>query len=247
MDRAVLKVGELARRTGLSVRALHYYDEIGLLSPSQHNASGHRLYTAAEIERLQQIKSLRQLGLSLAEIKCCLDGADFSLERAMELNIARLEEQIETQRRLSVRMQRMRDKLRRSEEVSVGELVETIGEMINMEKFYTVEQLEQLKERRAEIGEEQIRQVEEEWNELIEEVRVEIGRGTDPTSDGVKAIARRWLDLSRTTVEGFTGGDAGIRESLSAFQRDDPTFGGRIDREVVEYIGAALAALQSPE
>ncbi len=64
-----IKVGELARRTGVSVRTLHYYDEIRLLSPSGHTASGHRLYTTREPRRLQQIVSLRQLGFSLEEIR----------------------------------------------------------------------------------------------------------------------------------------------------------------------------------
>ena len=63
MEPTAIKVGEVAKRTGLSVRTLHHYDEIGLLSPSRRTASGHRLYGAGELARLQQIKSLRQLGL----------------------------------------------------------------------------------------------------------------------------------------------------------------------------------------
>src|SRR5262245_8034255 len=68
-----LRVGELARRTGVSVRTLHYYHEIGLLAPSEQSHTGHRLYTAADVARLQQIVSLRQLGLSLDQIGACLD------------------------------------------------------------------------------------------------------------------------------------------------------------------------------
>src|ERR1700710_184733 len=64
-----MKVGELARRTGVSVRTLHYYDEIGLLSPSLHSAAGHRVYGVREITKLQQIRSLQQLGFSLKEIR----------------------------------------------------------------------------------------------------------------------------------------------------------------------------------
>ena len=59
MRSAPRKVGELARQTGLSVRTLHYYDEIGLLSPSYRTETGYRLYAAVDIARLQQIKSLR--------------------------------------------------------------------------------------------------------------------------------------------------------------------------------------------
>ena len=65
------KVGELAARTGLTVRTLHHYDAIGLLCPSDrtgsaHN-SGHRLYTAADVARLHQLVCLKQLGFSLEQ------------------------------------------------------------------------------------------------------------------------------------------------------------------------------------
>src|SRR6201988_5498959 len=66
-----LKVGELAKRTGLTVRTLHHYDEIGLLKPSLHTEAGHRLYTAADVARLQQVLSLRQLGFSLEQVGGC--------------------------------------------------------------------------------------------------------------------------------------------------------------------------------
>jgi branched-chain amino acid transport system permease protein len=61
----VWKVGELANRTGITVRTLHHYDEIGLLTPSERSRSGYRLYTEPDIVRLQQILSLRHLGFSL--------------------------------------------------------------------------------------------------------------------------------------------------------------------------------------
>ena len=70
------KAGELAKQTGLSVRTLHYYDEIGLLSPSQRTEAGHRLYTADDIVRLQQVKSLRHLGFTLKEIRDYLNRPD---------------------------------------------------------------------------------------------------------------------------------------------------------------------------
>ena len=89
-----LKVGELARRTGLTVRTLHHYDEIGLLKPSLHTAAGHRLYTAADIARLQQVLSLRQLGFSLEQVRDCLDRPGFSPLEVIRLHVARLLEQI---------------------------------------------------------------------------------------------------------------------------------------------------------
>src|SRR5689334_2659968 len=106
------KVGELAQRTGLSVRTLHWYDEIGLLTPSCHTETGHRLYTAADVARLQQIKSLRQLGLSLEEVRDCLERGDFSPLDLIERHLARLREQMELQRRLCERLEAIAAPLR---------------------------------------------------------------------------------------------------------------------------------------
>src|SRR6201988_5280420 len=94
-----LKVGELAQRTGLTIRTLHHYDEIGLLKPSLHTDAGHRLYTAADVARLQQVLSLRQLGFGLEEIRDCLDRPGFSPLEVIGMHVARLREQIELQRK----------------------------------------------------------------------------------------------------------------------------------------------------
>ncbi|OPG14868.1 MerR family transcriptional regulator, partial [Ferroacidibacillus organovorans] len=53
------KVGELAKLTGITIRALHHYDQIGLLVPFLHSGAGHRLYSGKDIARLQQIISLK--------------------------------------------------------------------------------------------------------------------------------------------------------------------------------------------
>lgn len=66
-------VGEVARAAGVTVRALHHYEEIGLLVPSARTSSGYRLYGQADLERLQQILFYRELGLSLASIGVLLD------------------------------------------------------------------------------------------------------------------------------------------------------------------------------
>src|SRR5919199_3870124 len=87
-------VGELARRTGLTVRTLHHYDEIGLLAPSQRSGAGYRQYTAKDVARLQHIESLRALGFGLGEIRDCLTRPDFSPLRAVRLHLAALRQRI---------------------------------------------------------------------------------------------------------------------------------------------------------
>jgi phosphoribosylaminoimidazole-succinocarboxamide synthase len=68
-------VGELAHQAGVSVRTLHHYDEIGLVSPTR-SAAGHRRYTEPDVARLTQVVALRSLGLSLGEIRRCLDSGE---------------------------------------------------------------------------------------------------------------------------------------------------------------------------
>ena len=70
----LLKVGELAQRTGLTVRALHHYDEIGLLKPSGRSEAGYRLYSQADVQRLHAIQTMRQMGLALNDITQLLEG-----------------------------------------------------------------------------------------------------------------------------------------------------------------------------
>ena len=196
-----LKVGELAQRTGLTVRTLHHYDAIGLLKPSLHTAAGHRLYTAGDVARLQHIRSLRQLGFSLEQIGDVLDRPGFSPLEVVRLHVARLREQIEAQRRLCARLEALADHLGRAEEVSAEEFLRTIEVMTMIENLYTPEQLEQFAEVGRRVGPEEIRAVEQEWTALLAEVRA--SRDLDPASPQAQALARRWDELTERTMRGY--------------------------------------------
>lgn len=69
-------VGELARRSGVSVRTLHHYDEIGLVLPSARNSAGYRVYGQRDLERLQRVLAYRELGFPLEQIGPLLDDPD---------------------------------------------------------------------------------------------------------------------------------------------------------------------------
>ena len=243
------KVGELAKQTGLSIRTLHYYDEIGLLSPSRRTESGHRLYVAGDVARLQQVKSLQYLGFSLEEIRETLDRPDFSARRVIELHLSRLREQIELQQKLRERLEKIAARLSPAEEVSAEEFVQTM-EVIRMserlEKYYTPEQLEELEERKRAIGEERIQQVEAEWPELMEQVRAEMDAGTDPSDERVQRLAKRWMEL----VWEFTGGNPEIGRSVRNVWQQEETIHG-VDtgsmREMMEYISRAMTASKKPK
>jgi DNA-binding transcriptional MerR regulator/uncharacterized glyoxalase superfamily protein PhnB len=89
------RIGELARAAGLTVRTLHYYDQIGLLEASARSASGHRLYSDADVERLYRICLLRRLGLPLGEIARALDDPAWSLQSALAAHMVALDRRLE--------------------------------------------------------------------------------------------------------------------------------------------------------
>ncbi len=196
-----LKVGELARRTGLTVRTLHHYDEIGLLRPSLHTGSGHRLYTAADVARLQQVLSLRGLGFSLEEIRACLDRPEFSPLRVLRLHVARLREQIALQQRLCAGLEGLARYCEAAGEVPAEEFLRTIEVMTMIEKLYTPEQMKQFEEVGKQVGPDEIKAVEEGWTALLAEVRA--NRDLDPASPAAQELGRRWEELTQRTMRGY--------------------------------------------
>jgi len=237
-----LKVGELAGQTGVTVRSLHYYDEIGLLSPSDHTPSGHRLYTASDVVRLQQIKSLQQLGFSLDEIRSCLNGSQCSPRQVIALHLERLRQRIELEQRLCSLLQAVDESLRAMETPSLEGLIQTIEVIQMMEKYYTPKQLEKLSERRQALGDEGMRKAQESWTTLLEEIRAAMARGADPASPTAQALYDRYRGL----IEQFTGGDAGIEASLREMYRQEPDIakphGYSHDPKMMEYLGKIAEA-----
>lgn len=84
-------VNEVSKLTGVSVRALHHYDAIGLLKPTQVTDAGYRLYDDTALARLQTILLFRELQFPLKEIKSILDSPDFNREQALQQQIGLLE------------------------------------------------------------------------------------------------------------------------------------------------------------
>jgi DNA-binding transcriptional MerR regulator len=233
-----MKVGEVAKRTGLSVRTLHYYDEIGLLSPAEYTASRHRLYGAPELLRLQQIKSLRQLGFSLEEIRGMLDDASLSPRQVLTMHAARLRAQIVERERLAVLLESLAVSFSSADTLSVDMLIQAIEGITMIEKEFTPEELREIKARGEQLGAAHIREVEAEWPRLIARVRAEMEKGTDPTSETVRALAKRWGELVRE----FTGGNPSIEQKMRARFAMEPDVRQRtgLDPVLMEYVGRAM-------
>lgn len=245
MSNATWTIGQLAKRTGMSVRALRHYDEIGLLSPLRRTDSGYRLYVGEDIRRLHRIKTLRQLGFSLPEIKDLLDRAGASPRQLVDDHLRHLHEHIALEQRLCERLDGLARRLSAAENVSSEDFLDTI-EVMSMvehsEKYYTPEQLAWLQARAETVGAERIRQVEAEWPELIAQVRAEMERGTDPREERVQHLAARWKGL----IGEFTGGNPEIEASLRTMYANEPQVRQHtgVEADVVDYITKALAAAE---
>ncbi|MGP4081101.1 MerR family transcriptional regulator [Pseudalkalibacillus sp. R45] len=137
-DNVVWKVGELAELTGITVRTLRYYDQIGLLSPSYYSDSGYRLYDDRDLSRLQQILSLKDVGLSLEEIKGILSDTNYDPAEVVSLQIDRLKENIRIQQKLLKELQNVSGLMQTKEPLTVGNFTELFGMMKKShEKFFS--------------------------------------------------------------------------------------------------------------
>ena len=231
----VWKIGELARRTGLTVRTLHHYDEIGLLSPAERSDGGHRVYDEADVQRLYRIVSLRSLGFPLDAIARALDSKTFDPKEAVDDHLRRLEAQIAQEQQLLDKLRTLRERL------DADDFLTTIEEITMRERYYTPEQLDQLDQRRQALGEDAIKDVEREWGEIFATLKQEMESGTDPADPRLRPIG----DRSRELIEMFTGGDPGIQASLKRMyetEGSEKASRGMADPAVFEYLARVNAA-----
>jgi len=233
----VWKIGELARRTGLTVRTLHHYDEIGLLSPAERSDGGHRVYAEADVQRLYRIVSLRSLGFPLDAIAQALDSQAFDPKAAVDDHLRRLEAQIAQEQQLLDKLRRLRQRL------DADDFLTTIEELTMRERYYTPEQLDQLEQRRHALGEDAIKDVEREWAEIFATLKQELDNGTHPADPRLRPIGER----SRELIEMFTGGDPGIQAGLKRMydtEGPEKASRGMADPAVFEYLAQVNAAAQ---
>ncbi len=212
------RVGELARVAGVTVRTLHHYDELGLLTPSERTHGGHRLYTGRDVERLYRLLALRSLGLPLDEIGTLLEDNADGVAETVRRHLETVERQAQALDALRTRLTRLLAALDRGEE-SGQRILDALEAMSMFEKYYTPEQLQQLEERRQQLGPEQIKAVEDEWKALYAQVREHREKGTDPADPAVQALVTRSGEL----IQMFTGGDPGIAASLKRmYEQEGP-------------------------
>ncbi len=182
-----LKVGELARRSGLTVRTLHHYHAIGLLTPSARADNGYRLYGRDDIARLHQIQALRRFGLPLAEIGAYLDQPDTPLDEIIAKQIAMLDRQIQQASRLRERLAQLQGQLAQGREPELADWLTTLELMTMYDKYFSPDELARLPMYRSNQN------ADPAWLALIQEVQAQMDGGVPPEQAQPRALALRWM------------------------------------------------------
>jgi Predicted transcriptional regulators len=198
-DQPAYTIGEFARLTGLSVRTLHYYDEIGLLKATKDTSSGHRKYDREDLLTIQRIVCFKFMGCSLDTIKELMQKEQYGSDLASVLQMQRTE--LEKQRaRLDTALNavgRVSAMLERGEEVDGGVLASLIHSIQTepeqrewLERHLPPDTVNGLFERAPE----EMEALDREFIEMAKEVKRLMGRPADDPE--VQALIERQMKLS---------------------------------------------------
>jgi DNA-binding transcriptional MerR regulator len=240
MENRSWKIGEIAKRTGLTIRSLHHYDQIGLFSPSRVTESGHRLYTDTDVTRLHQIISLKQLGFALEEVKVMINNPDYNLTDMLKMQLSRLNEQISMLVELRVRLHDIFELLDSGQSVSSGRFMMAMQMMkIIQSPHFKPGQAEEIKNLFKSLGENELEKSYAEGQRLISEFRKYKKMGKLPDDPEVASLAERW----KQEVDSFVPADAEFTQSAEQYYSENPEDAVQhgIDGELYEYIKKAVS------
>ena len=223
-----MKIGELAKHAGLTVRTLHHYDSIGLLSPPARSRGGFRAYGKSEIIRLYRIQALKQLGCSLPEIAALLKTPQLSPLQMISQQLSLLDAQslrINAQRR---KLRSLGEEISRGTDAGLSDWLQILELTALYEKHFSAAELRRLRVHRQKAAVD----LYAEWPKLISLVQAAIDRKLVPESDEAQALALRWMQLAAQT----TGNQPSLARKLRAVQQAEP--------RIQELNGATAAVIK---
>jgi len=227
----LLSVGELAKRSGLTIRTLHHYDSIGLLVPSSRSDAGYRLYDRTNIERLHRIQALRRLGLSLADIGNTLSGPQVPLTEVIDRQLTHIERELTQALRLKRQLIELRTQLAAGQAPDLAQWLDTL-ELMNMyENYFSPEELSRfplLNDADAQA----------EWSAMVDLVQSMIDRQVPPDAHEAQILGLRWM----RTLQRDTGNNADFLSRLDKMHASEPALqvSSRITPEVQKFVRQAV-------
>jgi MerR family transcriptional regulator, thiopeptide resistance regulator len=232
----------LAAATGLTVRALRHYDEIGLLRAGERTSAGHRRYTERDLHRLYRIRALRGLGLSLDEVAAVLDGPGGDLRGVLLAQLDALEQHARRAARLAQRLRELLGRLDDATEPDAEDFLTSLELMSMFESYFSQQQRDDLVARRDALGPEAVEAAQREWAALVTEGIVLVREDPAPDDARVRALLRRWDEIGAR----FHGADEGLTGAARTMWTDNAAeLAGRLPwppaelRALVELLGRA--------
>jgi DNA-binding transcriptional MerR regulator len=253
----VYTVSEVAKASGVSVRALHHYDEIGLLKPGHVGENGYRYYGRDELLRLQQVLFHRELGLPLEEIRRVLDDPGFDRVAALRAHRVRLMAEAKRYRELDKTLDATLSELEGETDVKDQDIFKGFDANLQAEhEAWLVERYGDQMQTRIDEAKAQFKgwtqaefdRSQAEFAGFEIELAEAMSQGLPADSEAVKAITRRihaWIGRSwnrEVTAVAFNG--------LAAIYEANPGFRERYEARAVgltDYLAAAVRAFADTE
>lgn len=232
-------IHQLSRLSGVTTRALRWYDKIGLLKPGRVAENGYRYYGPAEVDRLQDILFYRALGVELARIRECLDAPSFDRLEALRSHLAALEaKQEETQALIRAVQETIRtqernecmydeEKFRAFKAGKVAENEKTYGK--EARERYGDEAVDRSSQAFMGMNKEQYRELEELDRTILEQLAAAVQERADPAGEKGKALYelhRRWITLTWGRY------DPEQHKGVAQLYTQDPRFTAYYDEKV---------------
>lgn len=246
MERELMTIGELAKRMGVTVRTLQYYDKEGILRPSAFSEGGRRLYAAKDMIKLHQILSFKYLGFSLEEIKnriLPLDTPEEMVSLLLQQQKA-VQEQIENLQEAVQSIEAFRIEVENIKSVNFKKYAEII-ELLRMGnsvywvwKFFDDTLSDHIKERFSDDPD-SAEKTYRTYLHLLDEACLFVRRGESPESASSMALAEKWWNM----IMDFTGGDMTLLPKLESFNSDKTGWDKELAQkqyEVDDFIGKVL-------
>ncbi|HTF98338.1 MAG TPA: MerR family transcriptional regulator [Cellvibrio sp.] len=229
----LLKIGQLSHQVCLSIRTLHHYDQIGLLSPSVRTPAGHRLYNKKDIALLHRIQALKQLGFSLQKISQIINDNSLPLPEVIEQQIANIEGEITQAIKLKEKLMRLQSSLLKGEEPDTNKWLDTLALMNVYDKYLTANEIEELNSYAAIVKDE----LENDWPEMVKKLNLMMSQKVSSNDGSAKEFVIQWTEM----LERLVGHDPQLLLKVHAMSNEPEIQIQRgITPAMIEFLGQVM-------
>lgn len=239
----VYTIKKLADLAGVSVRTLHYYDEVGLLKPQSRSESGYRYYGEEAVVRLQQIMFFRELGFNLEEIRKIVSSPDFNVLEALQSHRTLLTKKAERINDLLATVDKSIKKLKGEVKMQIKEYYQGFSDeqiekyRVEVRQRWGEKALQESEERVTKMGKEKFAALQAEGGKIFQTISDNMSKGYD--SDIIQVQVAKW----RTWLENFYHYSEEAVSGLGQEYSQSPEFAEyfrKIHKDLPEFLTKAI-------